>query len=749
MKKVILSVFLCILLGLYNVCTAIPIAGEEADVFSRDPDSLRHLLSIETDDTSKVKLYCNLMAVYIDEKLDSAFLFLEPALKLAESIQWKEGVASVKTEGGRLYWRKGKFEQALSYHYDALVHYIKKGEQANIGALITYIGQDYADWGKYPEALVYFNKADSIFRKTGDKRKLAGNYLLFGFVYQSQGRYSDAVKVNYKALKIFEELGDQYGKAIAIFNIGDAYKDLGNYENALKNYFEGVRVFEEVKDKFNLATVYVSIGNIYILKGDYDAATQNNKIAYSIAKGINNGYLIGTALQSLGEVYWQQLKYADALPYFLEAATAFRGVSDYFDLSLALSKVGSCQTQLKQYDAAKQSFNEAYLVAQNLDSRVPLSAYYQGSEVLDSATGNWEYAYKNYKQYISYRDSSNSTESTKKILEQQIKYENDKKDALLIVEQNRKSEVQRVVRNSIIAGALTMLVLLMVLYNRYKLKLRTNKKLQEAYDTLQKTQQQLVQQEKLASLGALTAGIAHEIKNPLNFVNNYSELSSELIDEFLEATDKEEQQEIGVHLKQNLLKITEHGKRADSIVKNMLKHSRTGSGDKQLTDINLICEEYLSLAYHGMRANVPDFNCELVFKLEPKLPMVNCVAQDISRVILNLITNAFDEVHECEKLKKESENFIPKIVLTTFSSMKIIDRVSKQVIKISVRDNGRGIPEELKQRIFEPFFTTKPTGQGTGLGLSLSYEIIVSHGGVFEVNSKKGEGTEFVVVLPC
>lgn len=162
-KKVILSVFLCILPGLCNVCTAIPIAGEEADVFSRDPDSLRYLLSIETDDTSKVKLYCNLMAVYIDEKLDSAFLFLEPALKLAESIQWKEGIASVKTEGGRLYWRKGKFEQALSYHYDALVHYIKKGDQANIGALITYIGQDYADWGKYPEALVYFNKADSIF----------------------------------------------------------------------------------------------------------------------------------------------------------------------------------------------------------------------------------------------------------------------------------------------------------------------------------------------------------------------------------------------------------------------------------------------------------------------------------------------------------------------------------------------------------------------------------------------------------
>ncbi|HQO87221.1 MAG TPA: histidine kinase dimerization/phospho-acceptor domain-containing protein, partial [Bacteroidia bacterium] len=228
------------------------------------------------------------------------------------------------------------------------------------------------------------------------------------------------------------------------------------------------------------------------------------------------------------------------------------------------------------------------------------------------ATGNWQGAYNNFKEYISNRDSSVNLENTKKILQQQIQYASDKKDALLQAEQDKKDAVQKVFRYSMLAGALTLLVLLIVVYNRYQIKTKTNAKLQEAYDDLQKTQLQLVQQEKMASLGALTAGIAHEIKNPLNFVNNYSEVSHELIDEFLGSKDEKEREEIAQILKQNLEKIAEQGKRADSIVKNMLKHSRTGSTEKQLTDINLICDEYLDLAFHGMRANTLGFRCALV-----------------------------------------------------------------------------------------------------------------------------------------
>ncbi len=263
--------------------------------------------------------------------------------------------------------------------------------------------------------------------------------------------------------------------------------------------------------------------------------------------------------------------------------------------------------------------------------------------------------------------------------------------------------------------------------------------LQKIVDELKSTQTQLVQQEKLASLGALTAGIAHEIKNPLNFVNNFSELSNELIKEFKSSNSEEERNEILADLEINLQKINEHGKRADSIVKNMLQHSRSGAGEKQITDINQLCEEYLNLSFHGKRATDSNFNCEMVKNLDANLPRVNCVVQDISRVILNLINNAFDAVRERE-IEGKTPNYKPSVTITT---QKINNTIS-----ISISDNGKGIPHHIQEKIFEPFFTTKPAGQGTGLGLSLSYDIVKAHGGEMKLKTKEGEGSEFIISLP-
>src|SRR6185503_16794087 len=258
---------------------------------------------------------------------------------------------------------------------------------------------------------------------------------------------------------------------------------------------------------------------------------------------------------------------------------------------------------------------------------------------------------------------------------------------------------------------------------------------------LKQAQQQLVQSEKMASLGELTAGIAHEIQNPLNFVNNFSDVSSELLEEMKQelATGNTQQAiDIANDVMDNLDKILHHGKRADAIVKGMLQHSRTSSGQKEMTDINVLADEYLRLAYHGLRAKDKTFNAKFETHFDSNIEKINVIPQDIGRVILNLINNAFYTV--TEKKKQNQNGYEPTVTVTT--------RKENGRIEIKVRDNGNGIPPKVLDKIFQPFFTTKPTGQGTGLGLSLAYDIVKAHGGEIKVETKEGEGSEFIVQLP-
>ncbi len=297
--------------------------------------------------------------------------------------------------------------------------------------------------------------------------------------------------------------------------------------------------------------------------------------------------------------------------------------------------------------------------------------------------------------------------------------------------------------------------------------------LENAMANLKATQAQLIQSEKMASLGELTAGIAHEIQNPLNFVNNFSEVSKELIGEMneeLAVGNMQMAKEIAADIEQNLEKINHHGKRAADIVKGMLQHSRTSSGVKEPTDINALADEYLRLSYHGLRAkdkSLSDgqagFNADYKTDFDPNLPKINIIPQDIGRVLLNLINNAFYAVlqrqktlavlhvrqktlavlHVRQKTLSGLDSLEPYKPAVTVSTKNLGDR-----IEISVKDNGPGIPPEIKDKIFQPFFTTKPTGQGTGLGLSLAYDIVKAHGGELKVETKEGEGTEFIIQLP-
>jgi signal transduction histidine kinase len=258
---------------------------------------------------------------------------------------------------------------------------------------------------------------------------------------------------------------------------------------------------------------------------------------------------------------------------------------------------------------------------------------------------------------------------------------------------------------------------------------------------LKATQQQLIQSEKMASLGELTAGIAHEIQNPLNFVNNFSEVNEELVKELKSEAGKgnlEEVKAIANDIAFNSEKINHHGNRADAIVKGMLQHSRTSSGQKEPTDINALADEYLRLAYHGLRAKDKSFNATMKTDFDETIGNINIIPQDIGRVVLNLINNAFYAVDE--KKKQLGNGYDPTVSVST--------KKTNGKVEIKVKDNGNGIPQKVLDKIFQPFFTTKPTGQGTGLGLSLSYDIIKAHGGELKVETKEGEGAEFMILLP-
>ncbi|MFC3879828.1 ATP-binding protein [Algoriphagus namhaensis] len=268
------------------------------------------------------------------------------------------------------------------------------------------------------------------------------------------------------------------------------------------------------------------------------------------------------------------------------------------------------------------------------------------------------------------------------------------------------------------------------------------RQLNKSLEDLKSTQAQLIQSEKMASLGELTAGIAHEIQNPLNFVNNFSEVSKELLEELGEEIEKQDWSEVNAikdDLKENLTRINQHGKRAGAIVRGMLEHSRTNKGKKGPTNLNVLVEEFVRLSSHGFRAKDEDFNSDFKLELDPDLPKVNVVAADIGRVILNLVNNAFYAVNE--QAKKSIEDYKPQVIVGS--------KKTEKGIEISIKDNGPGIPKQIKQKIFQPFFTTKPTGSGTGLGLSLSYDIVKAHGGELKVESPLTSegGTEFKLIL--
>jgi two-component system NtrC family sensor kinase len=371
--------------------------------------------------------------------------------------------------------------------------------------------------------------------------------------------------------------------------------------------------------------------------------------------------------------------------------------------------------------------------------------------------GDYAQAYRYFLQYSAYKDSLTTEATTRRLASLEYRQNLLKKEAQIqLLTKDRQLRDQESHRQRqyvfILIGCIALLVAFsLILTRNNRAKQRANRQLNEQKEALQQTlvklkstQDQLIQAEKMASLGELTAGIAHEIQNPLNFVNNFSEVSAELVTELIENRqseqhDEELDTELINDLQQNLQKINQHGGRASAIVKGMLEHARTSSGERLPTDLNALTDEYLKLAYHGIRARDSTFEARLIADYAPDLGPVTIVPQEVGRVLLNVFNNAFYAVQK--RQQSNEPDYQPVVAVYTSQEA---DRV-----KIRIRDNGTGVPESIKQKIFQPFFTTKPTGQGTGLGLSLSYDIITKgHGGTFTLESEDGEFTELTLTLP-
>ena len=549
------------------------------------------------------------------------------------------------------------------------------------------------------------------------------------------GNYPESLENYLMSLKIYESINDVNGIRRCLGNLGMVYAEQSEYRRALEYSFKAKEM--ALNNESALSIHLLNIGDDYNQLKIFDSAEIYNQQSYELAMRLNNTDIIGCALTNLGETQSGLDENAVALQYFRRAIPYLQKAEDndivcevYLDIATLFGKTYQPDSSLTYARLAFVIAKTSGFTKRIYDASIFLTDYYKDNRIIDSA-----FAYQNVA--IAAKDSLFSKEKQREI--QNISYrETIRQQQILAAKEEAQTQLKF---NALFGSLVTLLIVAFILYRNNQQRKKANKILESTLADLKSTQAQLIQSEKMASLGELTAGIAHEIQNPLNFVNNFSEVNTELIDELkneLLTDNKKEALSIADDLKDNEQKILHHGKRADAIVKGMLQHSRTSSGQKEPTDINALCDEYLRLSYHGMRAKDKSFNATYHTDFDGIIGRIDIVPQDIGRVLLNLFNNAFYAVNE--KKKHGDESCEPVVSVWT----KKVDGK----VEIHVKDNGNGIPQKVVDKIFQPFFTTKPTGQGTGLGLSLSYDIIKAHGGEIKVVTEDGVFTEFVIQLP-
>jgi two-component system, NtrC family, sensor kinase len=525
---------------------------------------------------------------------------------------------------------------------------------------------------------------------------------------------------------------------------GILYANSGNQLKSLEYYHKAVPLAKSANNLRVLSICYASMGRAYLLLKQPDSASYALLTAHQYARDAAYKRYNGSILLNLARVYLLNKNVDKAKNYLRQALTESLAANYYRGIVATHLLFADIFKQAGNKDSSLYHIRSGLRMANTLNTGdllmrcyIALAAFYHEQGASDSAV-------KYQSLVITIKDSLFNSKQVQDF--QNIDFnEQQQQQAVQAAEDQYKSRMQ----NYLLLGGLCLVLLIAVFLwrsNQHRQRSNAllksqNKEIETAMLSLTKTQAQLIQAEKMASLGELTAGIAHEIQNPLNFVNNFSDVNTELIFEAnaeLENGNVEEVKDLLKDIRANEQKINHHGKRADSIVKGMLQHSRSSSGQKEATDINALVDEYLRLSYHGLRAKDKTFNADYKTDLDPTIGKVHIVPQDIGRVLLNLLNNAFYAVKEKQKIA--GVDFKGLVIVST--------KQSNNAVEIKVTDNGNGIPPSQLDKIFQPFFTTKPTGQGTGLGLSLSYDIVKAHNGELKVDTSPEDGTSFIINLP-
>jgi two-component system, NtrC family, sensor kinase len=634
---------------------------------------------------------------------------------------------------------------AQQSYLDSLKHQLNLATQQDTSRVLALFSlADYYGFIQFDSCLFYAAQTSELSQKINYPfGKFLGYWSTFHGL-NSQGNYAKALEAAINMEKIADEV-----KKERPWIVPQVYYFLGVLNFAMAEFPEAkIQFHKSMESQKNIGerkeetfASYSQLGNLYLRSHKLDSALIFAQQGYDLGLGTKRfKTYFPLAIAAIGNVNAALGKFDLARDYFHEAIEESKRNGNIYFQVINFNNLAGMYYKMKIIDSS--------IYYAEISLQLSQAHKFDGFTIVASTQLEQSFELENkrdstlkyLKMMVAIKDSVFSQSKIKEF-QQSTFNEIQRQQEISIAKERYQNQVRTYI---LIVSLIVFFVIAFLLYRNNRQKQKDKLKIEKAYSELKATQAQLIQSEKMASLGELTAGIAHEIQNPLNFVNNFSEVNTELSDELEQEADKgniDEVKTIAKNIKENSEKINHHGKRADAIVKGMLQHSRSSTGVKEPTDINALVDEYLRLAYHGFRAKDNSFNATIKTDFDKSIGNINIIPQDIGRVLLNLYNNAFYAVNE--RLKAQSStlnaNYTPSVSVQT-------KRTGSQ-ISITVSDNGNGIPQKVVDKIFQPFFTTKPTGQGTGLGLSLSYDIIKAHGGEIKVETNEGEGTEFIIQL--